>query len=395
MTVSIELIGLGDRGLTNLRLMLRLAQHVPLCFEVLRDNDPARVEAARALCRQAGVAMGHPEQPCGASGGSINSGNSSGGSINNGNSDSSSGVVRLTMVCTDWQSHAPLAIDAMRRGRHVAVEVPAALTLADIRALVATSAATGRHCFMLENCCYDPAILDAISRIRRGEIGDIVHAEGTYYHSLGNRWTPWRLEMNRRQRGDLYPTHELAPLCMALGISPAPVPGAFSAGSPAPVPGVFSAGSPAPVPGASSAGSPDRLSTLVSMDSAPFSGPAIYERHLRRPAPDFRNGDHTTTLIRTQRGRTILLRHDVLTPHTYERLFHIVGTRGTITVTDDGTQPHDHITLAMHESLLTALANGRCPDFSVHDLAAWCAVTPLSAMSIERGFAPVAFPDDL
>ena len=336
-TVSIELIGLGDRGQTNLRLLLRLAGRLPVCIEALRDTDGARVAAAEALCRQAGVSVG---APCG------------GGD-----------AARLTMVCTDWQSHAPLAIDAMRRGRHVAVEVPAALTLDDIRALVATSAATGRHCFMLENCCYDPAILDAIGRIRQGEIGDIVHAEGTYYHNLGDRWTPWRLEMNRRCRGDLYPTHELAPLCMALGISPV-------------------------------AAAADSLATLVAMDSAPFSGPAIYERHLGTPAPDFSNGDHTTTLMRTCRGRTILLRHDVLTPHTYERLFHIVGTRGTITVTDDGSQPHDHITLAMHESLITALARGQQPGFSVGDLATWCAVTPLSALSIERGFAPVAFPAD-
>ena len=256
----------------------------------------------------------------------------------------------------------------MRRGRHVAIEVPAALTLEAIGELVATSRQTGCHCFMLENCCYDPPLLEAIARIRAGEIGEVVHAEGTYYHTLGERWTPWRLDMNRRQRGDLYPTHELAPLCMALGVSPA-----------------------RPVDETATATN-DRLATLVCMDSAPLTGPATYEQHLGTPAPDFLNGDHTTTLIRTARGRTIVLRHDVLTELPYERLFHVVGTRGTITVSDDGSTPHDTLTTAMNERLIMALAEGRPLDFDVTDLAVWCAVTPLSTLSIERGFAPVAFP---
>lgn len=343
--VSIEIIGLGDRGMTNLRLILQLAGRVPMCIEALRDSDAERVAAAEALCRQEGMYIGKVANRQTANPTTVN------------RQLSNCPIIKLTLVCTDWQSHAPLAIEAMRCGRHVAVEVPAALTLEDISALVRTSQETGCHCFMLENCCYDPALVEAIARIRRGDIGEPVHAEGNYYHCLGDRWTPWRLEMNRRQRGDLYPTHELAPLCMALGI-----------------------------------GYEDRLATLVAMDSSPFSGPATYEHHLGSPAPDFLNGDHTTTLIRTQRGRTILLRHDVLTDITYERLFRVVGTRGTITVIDDGTQPHDHITLAMHESLLTALNEGRPIDFSVHDLATWCAVTPLSTLSIERGFVPVAFP---
>lgn len=346
--------------MTNLRLILQLAGRVPMCIEALRDSDAGRVAAAEELCLQAGLGMGESANRQIVDSSSVKRRKAPSGQI-----------VKLTIVCTDWQSHAPLAIEAMRRGRHVAVEVPAALTLEDIDVLVKTSQETGCHCFMLENCCYDPALVDAIARVKAGEIGEPVHAEGNYYHRLGDRWTPWRLEMNRRQRGDLYPTHELAPLCMALGISPV---GSVSGGFPAEAP------------------APDCLHTLVCMDSAPFSGPATYEHHLGSPAPDFLNGDHTTTLIRTRRGRTILLRHDVLTDIPYERLFHIVGTRGVLTVADDGSQPHDHITIAMHESLLTALNEGRPLDFSVRDLATWCAVTPLSALSIERGFSPVSFP---
>ena len=166
--------------MTTLRLLLQLARRMPIRITSLRDTNPERVRGAEALLSEAG----HHTLPT-----------------------TSEGCVGLTYICTDWASHAPLAIEAMHRGRHAAVEVPAALTIADLHALVRTSEATGRHCLMLENCCYDPDILSAIGRIRDDEIGDIVHAEGTYYHTLGDRWTPWRLEMNRRQRGDLSPTH--------------------------------------------------------------------------------------------------------------------------------------------------------------------------------------------
>lgn len=136
----------------------------------------------------------------------------------------------------------------------------------------------------------------------------------------------------------------------------------------------------------------DRITTLVSMDTAAFTGPSAYEQRMGTAAPDFCNGDHTTTLLRTALGRTIILRHDVLTPQPYDRLFHIVGTRGTITVRDDGSQSHSGLTQTMNERLIGALAAGKPLDFGVRDMAVWCAVTPLSELSIKRGFAPVEWP---
>lgn len=264
--------------------------------------------------------------------------------------------VDLVYVCTDWSTHATIALEALRCGKHVAVEVPAALTLDDIEALVAAAAASGRECFMLENCCFDERLLEATERIRRGEIGEVVHAEGNYYHELASRWTPWRLEINRRRRGDLYPTHEIGPICKALDI-----------------------------------GVSDELQTLVCMDSAPIAGRQTYERALRREAPDFASGDHTTTLIRTRRGRTIVLRHDVMTTQPYERTLTFIGTAGRITIEDAGKDSHEVMTRAMNRHLVEALLNGRSPGISVCDMARWCAVVPLSEQSIQRGFAPVEF----
>ena len=265
--------------------------------------------------------------------------------------------VDLVYICTDWRSHAELSLEALRAGKHVAVEVPAALTLGECQQLVQAARESGRHCFLLENCCFEDQFLDALTAIRRGDIGEVVHAEGSYYHCLGDRWTPWRLEVNRHWRGDLYPTHELGPICQALDV-----------------------------------GGRDRLQTVVCIDSAAHTGAQEYERVTGSPCPDFQNGDHTTTLIRTRLGRTILLRHDVLTPQPYERRLVFIGTRGRIELNDTGRASHAAMTLAMHRHLVNCLVTGSQPSITVNDMATWCAVGPLSRQSIESGFAPVEVP---
>ena len=60
-----------------------------------------------------------------------------------------------------------MAVEAMRCGKHVAVEVPAATTVADCWELVRTAEATQRHCFMTENCCYDWFALATLDMHRR------------------------------------------------------------------------------------------------------------------------------------------------------------------------------------------------------------------------------------
>ena len=175
-------------------------------------------------------------------------------------------------------------------------------------------------------------------------MGTIVHVEGAYIHPMDDRWTPWRTEANRQLRGDLYPTHGMGPACQLLGIHRS-----------------------------------DWITSLVSMDTEPF---------LRE---DFRNGDHTTTLMRTRLGKTILLQHNVVDPHEYTRRYHVVGTRQS-TESRDST-PHDVMSLRMDRRLVHCLHRGLPLDIDVYDLAEWCAVSELSRLSIENGNVPVAFPD--
>ncbi|KAI9550495.1 putative uncharacterized oxidoreductase [Daphnia sinensis] len=61
----------------------------------------------------------------------------------------------LIYVCTPWHLHVPMALYAMEQGKHVAIEVPAAVSMEECWQLVETSERTRKHCMMLENCCYD------------------------------------------------------------------------------------------------------------------------------------------------------------------------------------------------------------------------------------------------
>ena len=332
--INTAFIGLGDRGRTALRMLSAIPQvHVA----AVCDKTEANINAALPYLPPSAVRVADDDaylRVC------------------------NMRDVDLLYICTDWNSHARIALSALQSGKHVALEVPAAFTLDDIRLLVSTASSTGLCCFMLENCCFESQVLDAIAAIRRGDIGELVHAEGSYYHNLDDRWSPWRLEVNRQFRGDPYPTHELGPICMAMDI-----------------------------------GRTDRLTTLVSMDSMPFKGPQVYERTLRKAAPDFACGDHTTTLIRTQRGRTILLKHDVVTSMPYERQLSFIGTHGRIVLNDTGKASHEEMTRAMNDHLIQVLLNNVSPAISLQDMATWCAAIPLSAQSIAQGFAPVAYPD--
>ena len=44
----------------------------------------------------------------------------------------------------------------------------------------------------------------------------------------------------------------------------------------------------------------------------------------------FANGDQTSTMIRTMKGKTILIQHNVMTPRPYSRMFQVVGTQGYV-----------------------------------------------------------------
>lgn len=307
----------------------------------------------------------------------------------------------LVYVCTDWASHFAMACCALEHGHHVAVEVPAVMTIREAWQLVDLAERQQLHCMMLENCCYDYFELATAAMAQRGLLGEVVHGEGGYCHNLGDRWEPWRLRYNAVHRGDVYPTHGLGPVCLAMGVHRG-----------------------------------DTLRTLVSMDTTP--SPAVCQHHASivadgsgsaSTAPNgFANGAVTTTLMRTALGRTILLSHDVQTPRPYSRGYRLVGTKGYADkypieqlwigeqevrrdeveamierfLPDDirnlrhTAEQYDNrggISYIMDYRLVDCLVKGRPLDMDVYDLAEWCAVVELSEQSISQGSVPVAVPD--
>jgi hypothetical protein len=130
--------------------------------------------------------------------------------------------IDLVYIVTDWGSHTPMAVYAMEHGKHVAIEVPAATSVAECWQLVDTSERTRKHCMMLENCIYDQFELTTLNMAQQGLFGEIVHAEGAYIHALDPWWDKyhdcWRLKFNQAHDGDVYPTHGLGPVCFALNI---------------------------------------------------------------------------------------------------------------------------------------------------------------------------------
>ena len=53
--------------------------------------------------------------------------------------------IDLVYISTDWLSHTPMAVYAMEQGKHVAVEVPAAVTVEECWKLVDTAEASALH----------------------------------------------------------------------------------------------------------------------------------------------------------------------------------------------------------------------------------------------------------
>ena len=92
--------------------------------------------------------------------------------------------IDLVYICTDWLTHTEIAVYALQQGRHVALEVPAAMSVADCWRLVDTAEETRRHCMMLENCCYDAFALTTLNMVQQGVLGEITHAEWAYIHDL-------------------------------------------------------------------------------------------------------------------------------------------------------------------------------------------------------------------
>ena len=324
--------------------------------------------------------------------------------------------IDLVYIVTDWVNHTPMAVYAMEHGKHVAIEVPAATSIEECWQLVNTAEKTRRHCMMLENCVYDFFELTTLNMAQQGLFGEVIHAEGAYIHNLDPYWKNyyegWRYEFNKNHRGDVYPTHGLGPACQVLNIHRG-----------------------------------DRMNTLISMDTDAFNGKNVAEQF---GETEYANGDHTITLIRTEKGKVIEIQHNVVTPRPYNRMYQVEGTEGFANkypnegysirtegrnfdehkAVDDLTGSandgeaylsnevrdalmeqykhpiardieekakkvggHGGMDFIMDYRLIYCLQNGLPLDQDVYDAAEWSCLGELTRVSIENGNIPVIMPD--
>jgi hypothetical protein len=242
-----------------------------------------------------------------------------------------------------------------------------------------------------------------MAMIKDGVFGQVTHAEGAYLHDLRKILTEneseglWRRFPHMKRNGNLYPTHGLGPVAHYLDIHRG-----------------------------------NRFDYMVSVSSPEASLSEYVKANFPEDDPKRKEkyicGDMNTSIIKTEKGQTILLQHDVVNPRPYSRLNLISGTKGAFAdyparVFVDGQKDEEWQTLdafkekyehplwkttgemarktgghggmdyVMNYRIMDCIKRGLPPDINVYDAAAWSAPTPLSEASVAAHGAPQKFPD--
>ncbi len=310
-------------------------------------------------------------------------------------------------IATTWITHARIAVDAMRSGIHAGIEVGGAASAEECWEMVRASEETGKFCMLMENCCYDRKEMALYKMVKEGLFGEIIHCEGGYRHDLRDEIVLGRENIHGRlynfmnRNGELYPTHQLGPICKVLDVN--------------------------------------RGNRMVSLVSVASKSRGLNEWIKKNRGEDydlygypFTEGDVVTTVIRCARGETITLNHDCCLPRPYCRDYVIQGTKGIfkeategelrialegVTETthrfedfgerleefehplwdeyrNDGVKKgHGGMDFLVLSAFAEAVQLDAQPPIDVYDTAAWMAVTYLSEQSVAMGGMPVPIPD--
>lgn len=379
-TLNVGVLGLGSRGIPQLKVIHSMAD-VKVC--AVCDVYEDRVQAGLEIAKDAVGTQDYREvlkMP----------------------------QIEAVFIFTDWLSHIPIAIEAMKAGKEVAMEVGGAATVEDCWKLVRTAEETGRQCMLLENCSYGVDEMAVINMIRQGKFGEIVHCEGAYAHDLRDEIGNGDINRHYRQQNflhrnaELYPSHELGPIAQYLRL-----------------------------------GRGNRMVTLCSMASKAVGLHEWLQKN--RPGTaladaQVNEGDIVTTLISCANGQTIILSHDCTLPRPYSRRNVVRGTKGCwyedghmMYIEGETPQPehhwthvgesderllkeyrhplwkaydafgqrggHDGMDYLVLRAFIEAIQNHTPVPIDVYDTAALMCVTPLSEQSIAMGGAPVPVPD--
>jgi predicted dehydrogenase len=399
--IRVGFIGVGARGLGTLSLALRRSD---LEVTALCDTDALTMAKALKMVEKAGK-----KQPA-----SFTEGPYAYRDLLDRKD------VDAVFVCTPWEWHTPMSVDAMRAGKAVACEVAGAMSVDECWQLVRTQEQTATPFMIMENVCYRRDVMAVLNMVRQNVFGELIHLEGGYQHDLrevkmndgvnyygggvefgdkGYSEAKWRTLHSVHRNGELYPTHGIGPVGSMINLNRG-----------------------------------NRFEYLTSMAS---KSRGLHDHIIRHPkgGPDhpnaavrFRLGDVVTTSIMTANGETIRLTHDTNLPRPYSLGFRVQGTRGiwmdlNQSVYIEGKSPshkweaaesyltqYDHPLWQKYANDASGAGHGGMDWFvmnafvealklkaemplDVYDHASWAVITCLSEQSIAQGGEPQSFPD--
>lgn len=125
--------------------------------------------------------------------------------------------------------HSIYAVRLLKSGRHVLSEVLPCETMAQAVELIEAVEESGKVYAYAENYCYMWHTFEMRERYERGEIGDVMYAEGEYIHDCSAIWPGITYGERDHWRNSLHPnfycTHSIGPMLTITGHRPVQVVG--------------------------------------------------------------------------------------------------------------------------------------------------------------------------
>ncbi len=315
--------------------------------------------------------------------------------------------IDAVFIMTGWGGRPEIAIEAMRAGKYVAIEVGCAENLQVCFDLVAAYEETKMPVMMLENCCYGRREMMVLNMVKQGLFGEIVHCTGGYHHYLNEvelfkdideeEIPHYRLAYYRDENKENYPTHELGPIAKVLNINRG-----------------------------------NRFTSLASFGSKSVGIKDYAAQKLGAYSPyataDYKQNDIVTTILTCAGGETVTIVLDTTLPRAYySRNFSVRGTRGMSSeerkvVFIEGMEEeienneeemfakYDHPLHAEYvkkgvkeghggmdwlvcRAFVESVKAGIDTPIDAYDTATWLAIGALSAESLNNGNKVIEFPD--
>jgi predicted dehydrogenase len=304
------------------------------------------------------------------------------------------------IIATPWDLHTPMAVRCMKAGKITGCEVPIAYTLEECWELIDTWEGTGTECMMLENWSFRPDNLAVLNMIRAGILGTVTHVHCAHSHDCIDHWffdgetgeDRWGARYLMEHNRDQYPTHQQGPVLSWMDINCG-----------------------------------DYYDTLTSVSTESLSINAYFKRVFPghpNGDRDYKQGDIVTTVVKTKKGKSLVINYDMQSPRPYDNRWMVQGTlgiyneqRNSVYLTGKSPKYHEwepfppYMDEYLHPFAKTASGGHGGADgimlnqfvdavrfrkplpLNLYDSVLMAAIGPLSELSISQGSRVIRVPD--